>query len=361
VDRISRPISQNWLSDISDALVYTERQLSPVVQVESIGEENTSTPYYSDETGSITYSNTPAIRQYESPLSIICSQSPFQHLKSIDQHLLRHFIRVVSRTLSVVHEDDLNPFLNLIVPLAGSSKVVQESLLALSACHLRRIYPEVLQRGLSHQNEALASLSNLIGTKSPNSSEETLAAILLLCMIEICDGNSTKWSWHIQAAQTIIRSKQKDLGCNSSTWRFLLAVFGYVDSVITISKCQAPLISPEELVGDRDTSSNIESSQRPLTPISKSHNEALFGIALPLFTLIGQISELAHRRKDRVDEISELWFRQSATRIQTSLRSWKPDLHTSKGIGSHTSQDLIDAAYAIQWASILRLHQVVEG
>jgi transcriptional activator protein UGA3 len=140
-------------------------------------------------------------------------------------------------------------------------------------------------------------------------------------------------------------------------------MFGYVDSVITISKCQAPLIAPEELAQEGGSSGSLPG---PLISFSKSHNEALFGAALPLFTLISQISELAHRRKDRVDEISELWFRQSALRIEMNLRAWKPNLHVSCRCFSCTSQsckseDLIDAAYAIQWASILRLHQVVEG
>jgi len=80
-----------------------------------------------------------------------------------NKHLLQYFIRVVSRTLSVVQEDESNPFLSLVVPLAGSSKVVLESLLALSASHLRRIYPEVLQKGLAHQNEGCFQNLSLLG------------------------------------------------------------------------------------------------------------------------------------------------------------------------------------------------------
>jgi hypothetical protein len=46
---------------------------------------------------------------------------PFQVKEPKGQHLLRRFMRVVSRTLPVAHEDEANPFLSLIVPLAGSS------------------------------------------------------------------------------------------------------------------------------------------------------------------------------------------------------------------------------------------------
>ena len=211
-----------------------------------------------------------------------------------DAHLLRHFTRVVSRSLSLAQDDEANPFLSLIVPLAGTSKVVMEAILALSAGHLRRIYPNVLQRGLLHQNAgkdiciyeiwfidsvypALKSLNDIISMNSSASSEEALAAILLLCMIEICDGNSTKWAWHISAAQAIIRSKQRSQ--QTSTWRFLLAIFGYVDSVITISKCQPPLITLQELADDEGDEVDYPGIlERRHLPSASSYNEALFGV-----------------------------------------------------------------------------------
>lgn len=113
-------------------------------------------PTFDSQKGAISTAQTVQIFcNKTSPLSLpfLSQQPPFEVKDPKDQHLLRHFIRTVSRTLSVVHDDDANPFLSLIVPLAGSSKVVMESLLALSASHLRRVYPEILQRGLSHQNE----------------------------------------------------------------------------------------------------------------------------------------------------------------------------------------------------------------
>jgi hypothetical protein len=121
--------------------------------------------------------------------------------------------------------------------------------------------------------------------------------------------------------------------------------------VITISNCQAPLITLEE--------SSESNAPSPGIDPSTSHNEALFGIARPLFDLIGKISDLANRRKDRIDEISELWFRQSATRIETELREWEPD--QSNQATDRNSRDLVNAAHAIKWASIIRLPQVLEG
>jgi len=214
---------------------------------------------------------------------------------------------------------------------------------------------------------ALSSLNEIICGKVTGTPEETLGTVLLLCMIEICDGKSTKWSWHISAAQTIIRSKSKTKS-SSTTWKFLLAMFGYVDSVITISKCQPPLISLKELAEDGGISdANHNSASRMNEAPYKSHNEALFGVAQPLFDMIGKISALANRRKDRVDEISEIWFLQSATAIEKGLREWEPDSGarfdevSASAAERRSNNDIANAAQAIKWASILRLHQVVHG
>lgn len=86
---------------------------------------------------------------------------------------------------------------------------------------------------------------------------------------------------------------------------------------------------------------------------------------MPLFNIIGKISAVANRRKDRVDEISDIWFPQSATQIENSLQEWEPDQaydSDSSSLGDRRNRkDLLNAARAIRWASILRLHQVVEG
>lgn len=90
-----------------------------------------------------------------------------------------------------------------------------------------------------------------------------------------------------------------------------------MDSVITISKCKVPLISLEELSDDGASPDETRDHMSSLiaTPY-RSHNEALFGVAQPLFDMIGKISALANRRKDRVDQTAEILFRQSAMEIE---------------------------------------------
>lgn len=102
-----------------------------------------------------------------------------------------------------------------------------------------------------------------------------------------------------------------------------------------------------------------------LSTYKENKSKLMHSTARPLFQMIGKISALANRRKDRVDEISEVWFRQSAARINDELRAWRPELQpeSTPTMSSNLrgQKDLLNAALAIQWASILRLHQVVEG
>lgn len=153
-DQSSPSAHENYFMD--DQLWQPQDNVS---QVEgTYGDQSPSTEAENDfiQSASILYQiSRPSILNFERPIS----KSPFHISDPKDQHLLRHFIRTVSRTLSVVHEDASNPFLNLVVPLAGSSEVVMESLLALSAAHLRGVYPEVFRRGLSHQSKGILSLT----------------------------------------------------------------------------------------------------------------------------------------------------------------------------------------------------------
>ncbi|RFU31581.1 hypothetical protein B7463_g4765, partial [Scytalidium lignicola] len=291
-----------------------------------------------------------------------------------DQHLFHHYIHVVSRSLSIASEDGNNPFLKMLMPLASASNAVMGALLALSAVHLKYNggYPEIAQR-------ALMSLNKLIATGLSTSffREQALAAILLFCIIDIREGNSSKWSWHIAAAKAVITSEGQSSGpsTHTSAWPFLLDVFEYVDYIITISKCKPPLINHESLRPQEDASSSTTSSSEQSSKVPQY--SAIFGVARPLFRIIGQISELSSRRSERVNPEFDDWFRQAARMVELKLRAWKPPYQEdslptpsssiiSSPLNSETvyERDLREAthaALAIKWASLLRLHQIVEG
>ncbi|KAH8812650.1 fungal-specific transcription factor domain-containing protein [Xylogone sp. PMI_703] len=302
-----------------------------------------------------------------------------------DQHLFHHYTHVVSRSLSIASADGDNPFLKMLMPLASASNAVMGALLALSATHLKYNggYPEIAQRGLNRQTAALISLNKLItsGLSTSFFREQALAAILLFCIIDIREGNSSKWSWHIDAAKTVITADMQasELSLHTSSWPFLLDVFEYVDYIITISKCKPPLINHEDLRPEEGTRS-LDTPSAPPHSTKGLHYNAIFGVARPLFRIIGQISELSSRRPERVDPEFDQWFRQTASVIESKLRNWtapypEDDSTSAPSPSSSTipaptnsetvfERDLREAAHAalaIKWASLLRLHQIVEG
>lgn len=89
---------------------------------------------------------------------------------------------------------------------------------------------------------------------------------------------------HISGANYYSVGQKTTIGLFHHNLEIPLAVFGYVDSVITISNCQAPLITLEELAREGKPADSSVSSPG-IIPYT-SHNEALFGLALPLFDLI---------------------------------------------------------------------------
>ena len=99
-----------------------------------------------------------------------------------ERHLLNHFLLAVSRALVLV-DDHENPFLTEIVPMAFEYASVRHSLLALSACHLSKVYPNFEGNVLGHRSMAYLYLRPLIETQS-----EPVAALtttLLLCLLEV--------------------------------------------------------------------------------------------------------------------------------------------------------------------------------
>jgi hypothetical protein len=70
-----------------------------------------------------------------------------------DRSLFNHYIHVVSRALSRSHDNDRNPFLVTLLPLAAASDAVTSVILSLSGCHWRRVYPSIWGCALKRQGK----------------------------------------------------------------------------------------------------------------------------------------------------------------------------------------------------------------
>lgn len=107
-----------------------------------------------------------------------------------ERHLLNHFLQSVARSLVMVNDQD-NPFLSDIVPMALESPLVRHALAALSACHLAKTYPDFERNLFLHRSRALEALKTEL--KEHQTVERALAATLLLCLSEVCPLRLTCW------------------------------------------------------------------------------------------------------------------------------------------------------------------------
>ena len=128
-------------------------------------------------------------------------------------HLLQHYTHTVARALSVV-PDEINAFISLFVPMALQQPALRHALLGLSATHLKRARfgsagasaPEDVA-AVQHQARALALANRLLLLGTRDAAMEGLAAVLFLCLQEVCEGRSRKWPIHLQAAVAIINER----------------------------------------------------------------------------------------------------------------------------------------------------------
>ena len=105
--------------------------------------------------------------------------------------------------------DEINEFLTLFVPMAVQQPAMRSALLALSATHLKRVHAGFEVTAVEYQNRALKQANQLLmrGAADAAAAEEGLAAVLFLCLQEVCEGRSRKWPLHLEAAVTIINAR----------------------------------------------------------------------------------------------------------------------------------------------------------
>ncbi|KAJ5602223.1 hypothetical protein N7510_011757 [Penicillium lagena] len=293
-------------------------------------------------------------------ITLSLSRSPLStnpHLRSEeDRSLFNHYLQVVAGALSRSHSDR-NPFLVTLLPLAATSNTVTSVILSLSGCHWKRVYPTIWGRALTRQGQALAQVNSLLSRSDRQSIFEACTTVLLLCLTELCDGQSKAWKWHLKAAGAILKSPAMRSLVSTDEWTFCISLFHYLDSMSTISRCKPPLLHEGDSM--TELSSSLRRSSVP--ELTHSHStDAIYGISPVLFDYLGMVNILANHRSRRVDELSEIGFRASAIHLENRINEWRVE-HDRIDTIDGRELDTERATTAFEWAIRLRLHQIVEG
>ncbi|RVX73086.1 hypothetical protein B0A52_02212 [Exophiala mesophila] len=276
-----------------------------------------------------------------------------------DKSLLNHYMKVVARVLSRRDDRQPNPYLTKILPMAFQNQLVMNAVLALSASHWKKMQPGIFRRGTIHQTNALKSLAKLLPHIENTSADAALSATLLLCMIELFDGTSSHWQFHLDGARRLLSAldQKADWSRKSELRTFYRQLYHYLDSATTISTCHPPLLeAPKD--SDSDSGPSPASSHRD----DQDDEEALYGVPKSLFHFVDKINGLAYQRKFREDPIFETMFQASASSLDKELTQWSQEHQISESHDPTPDQLAIrHATTAFEQALQLRLHQVVNG
>lgn len=194
----------------------------------------------------------------------------------------------------------------------------------------------------------MQSLAKLLPNIDSDSTDAALAATLLLAMIELFDGTSSHWKFHLDGVRRLLAAIDMQPGWAQKTQHrtFYRQLYHFLDSATTISTCHPPLLeSPKHQdVGSPSYSVDDEGS--------------LYGIPRSLFHYVDKLNSLAYQRKFRDDAVFETMFQASAASLQKEISEWY-ETHSSEVADRDSAAHY--ATTAFEQALQLRLHQVVNG
>jgi len=72
--------------------------------------------------------------------------------------------------------------------------------------HRKRTHSSFEVAAVEYQNRALKKANQLLMCGTDDAAMEGLAAVLFLCLQEVCEGKSRTWPMHLEAAVTIINN-----------------------------------------------------------------------------------------------------------------------------------------------------------
>ncbi|PYI07544.1 hypothetical protein BO78DRAFT_417663 [Aspergillus sclerotiicarbonarius CBS 121057] len=260
-----------------------------------------------------------------------------------EHHLFLHFLHHVARALAVVSDHE-NPFLREIPQMALEVKAVRHAMLALTACHLCKIYPKFEDTLIRQHSLALNYLK--FDLQSGQKTDEILATSLLLSLFGICQGNSQKWILHLYGAKALIDS-HLDRASSKPLPDFLLDLYDLI--------CCKTRITCDKVPGLRGGYPLLSTyNERPNNSI-----HPLFGLAGDIYQLLNSITQVALDRTnpDTTPEQEAVRFTE-AQKIEKRLQLWAVPARV-KHPNDQLLRDSSMAAEAIRWAALIRLYQVM--
>jgi hypothetical protein len=259
---------------------------------------------------------------------------------AVDHLFFQHFTCHVGKVLSVNDNDQQNPFLKHIVPMALSHPGLMHSLLSLSGSCLvaKATTPnwEWEERQAHHGGKAMGLLSedlrNVNDSKDDQNavvSDPSIAQTLILCLETVCSGDRTGlYRFHLNALKTMLTQRKQKFP-NEQLRQFILEFLLYHDYSASITAANYTIDQRSlDLMAEFHLPEYMMNAQTP-----GGTNDTLLGIHDGLFDFVSRIRALRDQiRARRAVGLANWWddpIMNDAFAIDSALRAWtcahKPD------------------------------------
>ena len=246
----------------------------------------------------------------------------------VDRRFLDHFVYDLSGVLTL-HDNNSNPFKDLLLPMATQHKGLMHSLMALSGSHIiaREPEPAFNERQLYHFDAAVTTLNADIklainsdrDTHGLLVEDPTVASTIVHCLICICKGSTNgEYRMHMNGARQLINSRQSS---NPEFREFITEFFQYHDvcnSLTTLDR--RPLVVDDN--DDRSLPNFV------INPAIQPGAGAMIGVLDGLFKFITDITALRDNIRSRKDAgqkpLVPYESLARAVNIDVGIHAWDP-------------------------------------
>lgn len=272
--------------------------------------------------------------------------------------LLKNFIKNVSFLLFVDKTTD--KFLSTVIPLCLEDHRVRYPVIAIAASNKANSYDFSNESKRDKVFYRAKAQTNIILESADSGSQNLLLGILLVCVLEILEGDSLFWSISLEKATQFIQLNG-GFGALSRASPLIFQLFCYLDMISSLSTCSIP--HADTLQNSSNHLAWFEDDQ--ISNSFKSKFGFKFGIAGELLKIIGNISTLSSMREARYTSVEkDKQFNLLANIIEMKLQIWTPPMgRLANEIETDKDSSLVLSSFtlAFQWAAFLRLHQVRYG
>lgn len=233
----------------------------------------------------------------------------------MDAFFFEHFADDLSRKLTL-YNDEKNPFLEMLVPMATRHQGLMHALLCLSGSHLIETNPDAFaDRQAHHYRNACRMLREDLkyNTSDPPElvDDPTVASTLVMCLDTICRGDTKgEYRAHLNATKELVLGKRSN---NNAFNAFLFEFFTYHDTINVLTTL------------DRRPLQLTEDFQLPQF-IVQPEAGSLLGVLDGLFGYISKITKLRdtirNRMRDKLEPVVDYQIVSEAVTLDTGIRTW---------------------------------------